>query len=68
MLKVEKTVSADGAGKMDVGSGYWDRVTPSPSFCVSAEYKGFKVICFDTHLQVLIVKGIGELCSEVRKE
>jgi len=47
-----------GTAEMDDESWRRNRVPPSPRFCVSAEYKGFKVICFDTHLQVFILKVV----------
>ena len=47
-----------GTAEMDDESGRRNRDTPSPRFCVSAEYKGFKVICFETHLQVFILKVV----------
>jgi len=47
-----------GTAEMDDESERRNRDTPSPRFCVSAEYKGFKVICFDTHLQVFILKVV----------
>jgi len=34
--------------------------TPLPPFCVSAEYKELKVLCFDTDPQVRILKGLRE--------
>src|SRR6267154_1297799 len=47
-----------GTAERDDESWRRNRDTPSPRFCVSAEYKGFKVICFDTHLQVFILKVV----------
>ena len=55
----EEAAEAQGeTAEMDDESGRRNRVPPSPRFCVSAEYKGFKVICFDTHLQVFILKVV----------
>src|SRR5438309_8435638 len=40
-----RRTASDGMGKLDKSMD-----TPLPRFCVSADSKGFKVICFDTHL------------------
>ena len=42
-----------------------DSTTPLPLFRVSAESKGDEVACFDTHLQVFILKMVrGESCGQ----
>ena len=48
-------MTSEGSGGVLVGNTL---DTPSPLFCVSAEYKGLKSLCFDTHLQVFILKEI----------
>jgi len=40
---------------------------PHPRFCVSADSKRVKVVCFDTVLQVFITKGLGGFWGRSRK-